>query len=130
MAITFRSGPATVQISDALERLVRRAAEQAQPGVLRMVEDERDFVLQGARRGWPEKTGRSKAALEAETRLEPGATGVRASIRNDVDYVRFIKARNLKGANPWTVTVARPMRRALTRLSKELAPAFRRKLGG
>lgn len=90
---------------DAFKRRVRAAVADA-------VREERDAVLDRARRRWPVDTGESRDGLHPT-----GSTGddrVTVGIGTSVEHTRWIKG------DPWTRLVVEPMRAVFARGSERV----------
>jgi hypothetical protein len=124
MALRVSEGGVTFSVDSGVEDLVRRAIEQASPGVVAAVEKEVRLVAEDARDQWPVKTGRSKAGLTLTTIVS--TDDVRARIYDDVPYVFYIRPTDLGGKKTaWNTYVQIPMRTAAKHLAEDiLGPAI------
>ena len=126
---TFRDGKITVELDDTLEQLLRRAVEQARPGVLQQMEERTDEALAEIVAAWPVKSGRSRAGFRRETTFGPDFVTTR--IVNRVDYARFVRPREFFGVTTGFARIVRPaMRRAANVLVRELGERVAANLEG
>lgn len=127
--LRYSEGSVSIAMDDTLERLVRRALDEAAPGVVDRITAETAEVHRLAVSRWPVDTGRSKAGLREEIIVSPDS--VRGRIMNDVEYAPYVRPRwTYNTTTAWSVLVQRPMRAAAERLVKTLGPVLRRALEG
>ena len=127
--LKYSQGSITIEMDETMDRLVRRAIDQAAPGVLERVEADSRAVYTDAHKRWPVVTGRSRAGLTHEVIVSD--TEVRGRVSNPVDYAFYVRPKKLYGASTaWSAWVQQPMRKAANKLAKELGPLVRRLLGG
>lgn len=126
---TYTEGRFTVEVSDTLEQILRRAIQVARPGVLERMEEETRNALDKIVGEWPIKTGRSRAGFKIETTFGPDSVTTR--IVNQVDYALFIRPKEFYGVATGYNRIVKPtMRKAATKLVKELGPRISANLQG
>jgi hypothetical protein len=113
VGLTVRDGRATVTLDDGLERIARRAIDEALPGVLELLEREGAAVLEDARAQWPVRSGRSRDGLAVRTVLDLGKGEVVVEIVNAVEYAPWVRPAAWYGSTTaWARLVRDPMRAA------------------
>ena len=100
-------GDAAVLMDDTMDLIYRRAIEQAQPGLLPILEREISALHASAAVQWPVKTGTSKAALDSGVRLM-GAAKIEAFLVNTADHSPYIRANNLGKKSAYQVLIKNP----------------------
>lgn len=124
--LRYGRGPVSVEISDDLDRMIRRGLEETRPGVMAHLEEAAGDVGSGARLRWPEKTGRSKKAMRWGVRLRD-ATTIESYVENDAKndgyaYPHMVRTKRT-GKNAWNLMVRDPMKRRGDRMVEELGSA-------
>lgn len=130
--LRYGSGIATIEMDDTMDRLVRRAIEVSQPGLVRRLEETAQRIHAETVARWPVRTGRSKAGLDWYMAIKEGGTEIRAVISTGgVPYTFYVRPLSLYGGNTgWSEWVQRPMREAGAKLAIELGPIIARQLTG
>ena len=118
-----RKSKAEKQIDEWVRRLEKQTSD-AGPKIVAVLNDEAERILAAALPEWPVKTGDSKDGLRIEVTVK--GDKVKVSLKNDVPYVYYIKAKNLNKKAPFQTLIQRPGRKsakqlaaALVRLMKE-----------
>tara|TARA_R110000824_G_scaffold123456_2_gene281342 strand:+ start:2808 stop:3206 length:399 start_codon:yes stop_codon:yes gene_type:complete len=116
-------GKSAIVMDDVMDQIFRRAIDNAQPGLLPILERAVSDLERSARAEWPVKTGTSRAALDSGVRFI-GSTGLEAFVVNTADHSPYIRANNLGKKSPYQVLIRRPG----IKLGKELADTLGDKL--
>jgi len=119
--LRYGTARATIEMSDAMEQLYRRAIDQLAPGLLSTVEDALDDVFESAESSWPVKTGRSKAGLRKQVRIEQGGGAIVGSITDAIPYAKYIKAKKLGGKSAFVELLRKPMQERAKALASVLS---------
>ena len=125
----FKDGSITIDMSDTLADMARRAVQRTQPGVLEAMEREVEAARRDVVRDWPVKTGRSSRAFKVETLFSPNDVTVR--LINTIDYAPFVRPKEFFGVATGFVRIVRPrMRAAADTLIEELGPLLTQTITG
>ena len=116
-------------MDDTLDRIFRRAIDQARPGLLPVLEAEAQRLGENARAEWPVKTGRSRAAIVYGVRVV-GGDGLESFVANTAAYVFYIKGRAQGGKSAWQELIRKPGLASVPRLLEILGNAMGDVLGG
>lgn len=130
MNYAIRAGNVTFDVRDGLADAVQRTLRNLDDNVLRRANAAADEVFEEARASWPVKTGRSRDGLERVTTVDVGEGTIRVSIRNTVEYAKYIKAKNLGGKSPFVELLRKPLVRVARDLARELVAVARSTVEG
>lgn len=124
----FRVGTGSIQaeVDVDTEALLRDVVDRSAPGVREALERAASDVYESARARWPVRTGRSRDGLEWVIVVAPDLSSIRASVINDVEYARYIKARNLQGKSAFVELLQKPIRARTDKLVSEIGPVIGR----
>tara|TARA_R110000796_G_scaffold3882_1_gene14847 strand:+ start:140 stop:535 length:396 start_codon:yes stop_codon:yes gene_type:complete len=116
----YSAGAASITMDDTMDKIFRRAVENVQPGVVKILESEIATLGAHADGKWPVKTGKSKALLAYGVRLL-GMDHIEAFIANSADYAFYIKGKNLGGKSAFQTLLRKPGLRLAPHLADLLA---------
>lgn len=90
--LRFGSGGVTVEMSDDFSVLIRRAMDDALPGVYDRLEQAVDRVYTQAVERAPVDTGTFRASIKKELVVSPDYSMIRGRVMSDLDYARYIRS--------------------------------------
>lgn len=128
--LRYGSARASIEISDTMEQLYRRSLDELAPGLLGTIETSLDAAFDAAVSAWPVKTGRSKAGLTKQVRIEGDKTSILGTITDAVPYAKYIKARKLGGKSAFVELLRKPMKERASALAQVLGPLIVQTLTG
>jgi len=130
--ITGTIGTATVEIGGELQDTLLRVLNGSSRRVLQTIIAYDEKIVADAERVWPVKTGRSLNGFRITTKIEQGRS-ILVGITNDArnpntrnprlsryPFYTTIPIKKGAGGSYWSVLVAKPWRRGIKQLIKEL----------
>lgn len=126
----------TVEMSDELEELARRAANDVHPELIDELGGHAERIHRQTKARWPvgrEREGRPFHSKDRWTwNLVVNSTNdsIQAVVGNDADWVRFVTPRWLHGGSGVREMVTTPMRKAHRQIVHDLGDLIGRSLGG
>ncbi len=123
------SGIASVTMDDTMDQIFRRAIDNAQPGLLPILEAEIGKLYASAFSQWPVKTGISKAALDSSVRFI-GSDKIEAVLFNTADHSLYIRGNNLGKKSAYQELIRKPGIKLAPVLGELLADKVSRVLTG
>ncbi len=127
--LRYTSGDASVVMDDTLDRIYRRAINDARPGLLPVLDSEAARLGADAIGQWPVKTGRSRAAIVSGVRVMSNDR-LESYVGNTSPYVVYIKGRAQGGKSAWQELIRKPGLASVPRLLERLADTMGDVLGG
>lgn len=134
--LRFGDGSVTIEMSDTLDVIARRAIEDVHPGLIDAISTETEKVYRQAKARWPvgrdrqDRTYHSKDRWRWEMVVSSDYSTIRGRIVNDADWVYMVKPRFLWGQSGVNELVRKPMRQAHKRLVNSLGDLVASRLGG
>jgi hypothetical protein len=116
-------------MDDTLDQIVRRAINNAQPGLLPILEAEISKLHSNARASWPVKTGTSRDALDSGVRLVANNM-LEAFLVNTADHSPYIRGKKLGGKSPYQELIRKPGIKLAPKLADMLGDKLARTLTG
>lgn len=122
-AIVVSSGPATVEVSPALQAFVDRMIRTAAPKTVAHLEKVTTQIRDDALAQWPRRTGKSAAGLTVAVRVRSAdPLVVEGVIYDPVKYVWYIRSKKVDGnGSPWVQLVAKPLKKLAREVAETLA---------
>jgi hypothetical protein len=131
--ITGTIGTATVEIGGELQDTLLRVLNGSSRRVLQTMIAYDEKIVDDAKKEWPVVTGRSRDGFRITTKIEQGRSvvvGITNDARNPKErnprYARYpfytrIPIKKGAGGSYWSVLLAKPWRRGIKQLIKELS---------
>ena len=123
----FSAGAASITMDDTMDKIFRRAVENTQPGLIKILESEITKLGENAAAKWPVKTGYSKALITSGVRLR-GMQALEAFLANSAEYAFYIKGDNLGGKSAYQTLIRKPGLKLAPHLADLLADNVARAL--